>query len=60
MGWLRETSKVVAVEPDGVWIEADRSALYGKCAARAGCGQGTCWPFCRAARGASERPPEKL
>ena len=40
MGWLSETGRVVAVEPDAVWIEADRSAACGKCAARAGCGQG--------------------
>ena len=40
MGWLNETGKVVAVEPDAVWIEADRSATCGKCAARPGCGQG--------------------
>ena len=40
MGWLRETGRVVAVEPDAVWIEADRSAACNKCAARAGCGQG--------------------
>ena len=40
MGWLSETGRVVAVEPDAVWIEADRSATCGKCAARAGCGQG--------------------
>ena len=40
MGWLSETGRVVAVEPGAVWIEADRSAACGKCAARAGCGQG--------------------
>ena len=40
MGWLSETGRVVAVEADAVWIEADRSAACGKCAARAGCGQG--------------------
>jgi sigma-E factor negative regulatory protein RseC len=40
MGWLSETGRVVAVEADPVWIEADRSAACGKCAARAGCGQG--------------------
>ena len=40
MGWLSETGRVVAVEPDAVWIEADRSAACGNCAARAGCGQG--------------------
>ena len=31
---------MVAIEPGAVWIEADRSAACGKCAARAGCGQG--------------------
>lgn len=40
MGWLSEIGRVVAVEPDAVWIEADRSAACNKCAARAGCGQG--------------------
>lgn len=40
MGWLTETGRVVAVEHDAVWVEADRSAACGKCAARAGCGQG--------------------
>ena len=40
MGWFSETGRVVAVEPDAVWIEADRSAACNKCAARAGCGQG--------------------
>ena len=40
MGWLSEIGMVVAVEPDAVWIEADRSAACNKCAARAGCGQG--------------------
>ena len=40
MGWLTETARVVAVEHDAVWVEADRSAACGKCAARAGCGQG--------------------
>ncbi len=40
MGWLMETGRVVAVEADAVWIEADRSSACGRCAARAGCGQG--------------------
>ncbi len=40
MGWLMETGRVVAVEHDAVWVEADRSAACGECAARAGCGQG--------------------
>ena len=40
MGWLLETGRVVAIESDAVWIEADRSAACGRCAARAGCGQG--------------------
>ena len=31
---------MVAVEPNAVWVEADRSAACGRCAARAGCGQG--------------------
>jgi sigma-E factor negative regulatory protein RseC len=40
MGWLLETGRVVAIESDAVWIEAERSAACGRCAARAGCGQG--------------------
>lgn len=40
MGWLTEIGRVVAVESDAVWIEADRSTACGRCAARAGCGQG--------------------
>ena len=40
MGWLSETGRVVAVESDAVWVEAERTAACGKCAARAGCGQG--------------------
>jgi sigma-E factor negative regulatory protein RseC len=37
---LRETGRVVAVEADAVWVETIPSSLCGKCAARAGCGQG--------------------
>ena len=51
MGWLSETGKVVAVEPDAVWIEADRSAACGKCAARAGCGQGALLAFLQSGKG---------
>ncbi len=40
MGWLTETGRVVAIESDAVWVEADRSSACGKCAARAGCGHG--------------------
>jgi len=40
MGWLTEVGRVVAVEADAVWVEADRSSACGRCAARAGCGQG--------------------
>ncbi len=40
MGWLSETGRVVAIESDAVWVEADRSSACGKCAARAGCGHG--------------------
>ena len=51
MGWLSETGKVVAVEPDAVWIEADRSAACGKCSARAGCGQGALVAFLQSGKG---------
>ena len=40
MGWLTETGRVVAIESDAVWVEADRSSACGKCSARAGCGHG--------------------
>ena len=51
MGWLSETGRVVAIEPDAVWIEADRSATCGKCAARAGCGQGALSAFLQSGKG---------
>ncbi len=37
---LREIGRVVAVETASVWVETIPSSLCGKCAARAGCGQG--------------------
>lgn len=37
---LREIGRVVAVESASVWVETIPSSLCGKCAARAGCGQG--------------------
>lgn len=37
---LREIGRVVAVETTSVWVETIPSSLCGKCAARAGCGQG--------------------
>ena len=37
---LREMGRVVAVETASVWVETIPSSLCGKCAARAGCGQG--------------------
>ncbi|MDG1064602.1 MAG: SoxR reducing system RseC family protein [Luminiphilus sp.] len=37
---LREIGRVVAVEATSVWVETIPSSLCGKCAARAGCGQG--------------------
>ena len=37
---LRETGRVVAVETNAVWVETIPSSLCGRCAARAGCGQG--------------------
>ena len=40
MGWHIESGRVVAIESDAVWVEADRSSTCGKCAARAGCGHG--------------------
>ena len=40
MGGVTEPGIVVGVETNAVWVEADRSAACGRCAARAGCGQG--------------------
>jgi len=40
VGGVTEPGTVVALEPNAVWVEADRSAACGRCAARAGCGQG--------------------
>ena len=51
MGWLSEMGRVVAIESDAVWVEADRSAACGKCAARAGCGQGALSAMLQSGRG---------
>lgn len=37
---LVETGRVVAVEPDGVWVETIRRSTCGSCAAQKGCGHG--------------------
>lgn len=37
---LKEIGRVVAVEPQAVWVETIPSSLCGKCAAKAGCAQG--------------------
>ncbi len=37
---LREQGRVVAVEQEAVWVETIRSSVCGRCAAKAGCGQG--------------------
>ncbi len=37
---LRESGRVVAIEPGAVWVETIRSSACGRCAARAGCGHG--------------------
>ena len=39
-GWLRESARVVALEAETVWVEAQRSSACGRCSARAGCGHG--------------------
>ena len=51
MGWLSEMGRVVAIESDAVWVEADRSAACGKCAARAGCGQGALAAMLQSSKG---------
>ena len=35
---LVETGRVVAVDPDGVWVETIRQSTCGSCAAQQGCG----------------------
>lgn len=37
---LIETGRVVAVEPDGLWVETIRKSTCGTCAAQKGCGHG--------------------
>lgn len=37
---LSESGRVVAIEPDAVWVETIRSSTCGRCAARSGCGHG--------------------
>lgn len=37
---LIETGTVVAVEPDGLWVETIRQSTCGSCAAQQGCGHG--------------------
>lgn len=36
---LLETGNVVAVEPEGLWVETIQSSTCGSCAAQKGCGQ---------------------
>ncbi|BFM19866.1 SoxR reducing system RseC family protein [Gilvimarinus japonicus] len=36
---LLETGSVVAVEPDGLWVETIQRSTCGSCAAQKGCGQ---------------------
>jgi len=35
---IEETAHVVAVDPQGVWVETQRQSACGQCAARKGCG----------------------
>lgn len=37
---LTETGRVVAVDPDGLWVETIRQSTCGTCAAQKGCGHG--------------------
>ncbi|GIR82921.1 MAG: hypothetical protein CM15mP84_06690 [Cellvibrionales bacterium] len=60
MGWLTETGRVVAIESDAVWVEADRSSACGKCAARAGVGMAR-WPlYCNRERGEFAQYPARI
>ncbi|WP_188151750.1 SoxR reducing system RseC family protein [Teredinibacter waterburyi] len=36
---LTETGRVVALDPDGVWVETEKQSVCGQCQARHGCGQ---------------------
>ena len=36
---VKEQGRVVAVEPDGVWIETLRRSACSSCAGKSGCGQ---------------------
>lgn len=36
---LSETAKVVAVEPDGLWVETHQQSACNQCRAKNGCGQ---------------------
>ena len=37
---IEETVRIVGVEADAVWVEAERKSTCGRCALRAGCGHG--------------------
>lgn len=37
---ISETGRVVAIEPDALWVETLRASTCGSCAARKGCGHG--------------------
>jgi sigma-E factor negative regulatory protein RseC len=37
---LIETGRVVAIDPDGLWVETIRRSTCGTCAAQKGCGHG--------------------
>ena len=44
---IEETARVVAVEPEAVWIEARRQSACGRCGIRSGCGHGLLDEFAR-------------
>jgi len=48
---LIETGRVVAVDPDGVWVETIRQSTCGSCAAQKGCGHGLLNRFTDGKRG---------
>ncbi len=37
---IKETGRVVAIEPDGLWVETIQLSSCASCSAQAGCGQG--------------------
>ena len=48
---LTETGRVVAIEPDGLWVETIRKTTCSSCAAQTGCGHGLLSRYLAGSRG---------